>query len=129
MVVLRRGTRVLVVRRGPQTILSGYWAPLSGRIEPGETQAEAVAREAREEVGLEARPVAKVWECDTEDGSFLLHWWTAEAGPGPIRPDPREVGDARWIEPQRFSELEPTFAADREFFERVLPTLGTDAGR
>jgi len=121
--VLRRGNRVLVVQRGPDTILPGYWAPLSGRVEPGESQEEAVVREVREEVGLEATPLAKVWECTTEDGDFLLHWWTADAGPGEVALDPREVSEARWVKPERFAGLEPTFAADRDFFERVLPTL------
>ena len=121
--VLRRGNRVLVVQRGADTILPGYWAPLSGRVEPGESQEEAVVREVREEVGLAATPLAKVWECPTEDGDFLLHWWTADVGPGELDLDPREVSDARWVEPERFADLEPTFAADRDFFERVLPTL------
>ena len=120
--VLRRGNCVLVVQRGPDTILPGYWAPLSGRVEPGESQEEAVVREVREEVGLAATPRAKVWECPTEDGDFLLHWWTADAGPGELDLDRREVSDARWVEPERFADLEPTFAADRDFFERVLPT-------
>src|SRR5206468_2424577 len=50
--VLQRAGRVLVVKRGPEAVLSGYWAPLSGRIEPGESQEQAVIREVREEVGL-----------------------------------------------------------------------------
>jgi 8-oxo-dGTP diphosphatase len=121
--VLRHGNRVLVLRRGPGTILPGYWAPLSGRIEPGETQEEAVIRETKEEVGLRATPLEKVWECETEDGQFLLHWWIAEAGAGELEPDPDEVSDVRWIEPEEFAHLEPTFAGDREFFARILPGI------
>lgn len=123
VVVLRRGDRVLVIRRGPAALLPGFWAPLSGRVEPGETHEDAVVREVQEEVGLTASPVAKVWECLTDDGTFRLHWWLADAEPGDLRPDPGEVGEARWIVPGRFAELEPTFAGDREFFTRVLPTL------
>jgi 8-oxo-dGTP pyrophosphatase MutT (NUDIX family) len=118
--------RVLVIRRGPAVRNPGYWTPLSGRVEPGESQAEAVVREVREEVGLVARPVAKVWECDTHDGAFRLHWWTAVpvGGPEPaLRLDPGEVADARWVRPEEFRRLEPTFDGDHEFFERVLPGL------
>ncbi|ETA03360.1 ADP-ribose pyrophosphatase [Frankia casuarinae] len=123
--VLLRAGRVLVIRRGPQARRPGYWAPLSGRIEPGESQAAALVREVREEVGLAVTPLAKVWECDTDDGSYQLHWWTAEVGSDEeLILDPGEVSDARWVTPHEFTRLELTFAGHHEFFERVLPTLG-----
>ena len=122
--VLRREGLVLVIRRGPDVILPGYWTPLSGRVRSGESQPSAVVREVREEVGLEATPVARVWECDTEDGAFHLHWWLADAQPGELRLDPAEVADARWIRPDEFANLTPTFADDRHFFARILPEVG-----
>jgi 8-oxo-dGTP diphosphatase len=121
--VLRRSGRYLIILRSPDVYLPGYWAPLSGRVEPGETQADAVIREVREEVGLSAIPRGKVWECETDEGDYVLHWWLAEAAPGDLQLDPLEVSEARWLEPAEFLQLEPTFEADREFFERVLPTL------
>lgn len=121
--VIRRGDRILVVRRGPEAIMTGYWAPPSGKIEPGESQEAAVAREVREELGLDARPIRKVWECPTDDGGFLLHWWLAEAGSGEVRPDPREVSEVRWVLSEEFHGLDPTFEGDRRFFEEVLPDL------
>lgn len=54
--VLRRADRVLVIRRGPDSSRSGYWAPLSGKLEPGESQEEALVREVHEEVGLAVSP-------------------------------------------------------------------------
>ncbi|GGZ95351.1 NUDIX domain-containing protein [Streptomyces bluensis] len=121
--VLRRGDRVLVIERGPRARRSGYWAPLSGKVEPRESQAEAVVREVREEVGLEVTPLAKVWESETDDRQFRLHWWTADVGEaeGEVVMQPGEVSDARWVTVEEFLALEPTFAEDREFFERVLP--------
>lgn len=122
-VVVRSG-RVLVVKRGPQVARPGYWAPLSGRVEPGEPQPAAVVREVREEVGLEVRALAPVWECDTDDGSFRLYWWTAQITGGLLVPDPREVSEVRWVTPAQFAALSPTFADDHVFFDTILPTLG-----
>lgn len=125
-VVTRDDGRVLVIQRGPQVPRPGYWAPLSGRIEPGESQPQAVVREVREEVGLRVTPLAKVWQCRTDDGVYLLHWWTARAEPGEpgeLVLEPAEVGDARWIAPETFDQLAPTFADDRRFFTDVFPTL------
>src|SRR4051794_4407806 len=54
--------RLLLIRRG-QEPSRGLWSLPGGRVEPGETRAEAVVREVREETGLEVRagePVGRV---------------------------------------------------------------------
>jgi 8-oxo-dGTP diphosphatase len=102
---------------------AGHWTPPSGRIEPGETQAQAVAREMREELGLDVEPLAKVWECPTDDGLYTLHWWTARAPGGELRLDPGEVSAARWVSAEEYLALDPIFEGDREFVANVLPEL------
>lgn len=119
--VLRRKGLVLIIQRGPGVIFPGYWTPLSGRVKAGESQESAVVREVEEEVGLRAKPIKKVWECDTEDSGFHLHWWLAEAAEGGLRLDPDEVSDACWIRPEEFTDFAPIFADDRFFFTRILP--------
>jgi 8-oxo-dGTP diphosphatase len=121
--VLRRGDRLLVIKRAPGVILPGYWTPPSGRIEPGETHEQALVREVEEELGVKATPIAKVWECPTDDGGFLLHWWTADIDSHDLRLDPAEIADACWVTRDKFLELEPTFSGDRDFITNVLPTL------
>lgn len=121
--VIRRDDRCLVIKRGPKAVLSEYWAPPSGRIEVGETQTAALVREIEEELGLKATAVAKVWECPTDRGDLLLHWWTADPEPGELHVNSDEVAETRWVTPDEFLDLEPTFAGDREFFARILPTL------
>jgi 8-oxo-dGTP diphosphatase len=121
VVVLVDAGSVLVIRRGPAVLNPGYWALPSGKVEPGESQSEALVREAREELGLTVTPVTKVWECDTDDGAYRLHWWLAEVVGGELAPDPGEVAEARWLPPDEFKRLDPTFAGDHEFFDRILP--------
>jgi len=49
------GARVLLVRRKPER--GGFWQVLTGRLEPGESPAQAAARELEEETGLRLTPV------------------------------------------------------------------------
>lgn len=121
--ILRRDGRVLVIKRAAGVVMPGYWCPPSGGIEAGETQAEAVVRETQEELGVTVTPIAKVWECPTDEGEFKLHWWTVDLPPTELTPDPAEVEDLRWVTPEEFLTMEPTFRNDREFFTQVLPEL------
>jgi 8-oxo-dGTP diphosphatase len=123
--VIRRGEAVLAIERAPDIVAGGYWSLPSGRIEPGESQADAVVREVAEELGLGVRACEKVWECPTDDGRYTLHWWTVieMVADAPLRPDPTEVSEARWVSADEFLALTPIFEGDREFFVRVLPSL------
>jgi len=55
-VALRRGNRLLLVRRGREPS-AGLYAFPGGRVEPGETDEQAVLRELAEETGLAAGAV------------------------------------------------------------------------
>lgn len=54
-VVVRRDGRYLVLHRSPGG--GAYWHGVAGALEPGESYAEAAARELHEETGLVAEPV------------------------------------------------------------------------
>jgi ADP-ribose pyrophosphatase YjhB (NUDIX family) len=121
--VITSGDKVLFIRRGPSVPGAGYWAPPSGKIEPDESQEAAVVREIKEEVGLMVRPLRKVWENISANGSHTLHWWLTEYVSGELTLDPREVSDARWLTVEEICNLEQIFAGDREFFQKVFPYL------
>jgi len=121
--VIRNGNKVLLIQRVPSVRGGGYWAPVSGEVEPGESQEAAVVREAKEEVGLTVRPLRKVWENISSRGTFRLHWWLAEYVGGELVLEKREVSDARWLTADEICRLDSTFEGDREFFQKVLPSL------
>jgi 8-oxo-dGTP diphosphatase len=121
--VVTRGDEVLMIRRGATVPDPGVWAPISGKIEPRESQEGALVREVQEEVGLRVRPVRKVWEHESQRRTHLLHWWLAAYVDGELTLSPREVAEARWVTASEVARIEPTFTVDREFFERVFPGL------
>jgi 8-oxo-dGTP diphosphatase len=121
--VVMRGELTLVIRRGRGVSSSGYICPLSGKVEPGESEPATLVREVREEVGLEVRPIRRVWECVSADGAYDLHWWLAEYIGGELALDAREVSGAWWVLPSDVPSFPDTFAGDRKFYSDVLPGL------
>src|SRR5438045_9612597 len=50
--LVRRGDRFLIRQRPEATVYAGYWEFPGGKCEPGESPAQATARECFEEIGL-----------------------------------------------------------------------------
>ena len=121
--VLRRSSRILVIRRGPDVSDTDWWTFPTGTVESNESHAEALVREVEEELGYMVRPGRKVWECLTDDGAFRLHWWTATGGLSDPRLAPGEVAESRWVTASGVLGLHPTFEGDRRFVTDVLPAL------
>jgi 8-oxo-dGTP diphosphatase len=88
---------ILLVQRGHEPQL-GRWSVPGGRVEPGETLAEAAAREAYEETGLEVRIGAELWSLTIPDGdrSFEVHDFAATVTGGKLRAGD-DAADVRWI--------------------------------
>jgi len=109
-----RDDRILVVRRARPPALGVYTLP-GGVVEIGETLAEAVVREVREETGLAIDPVGlagyrETVVRDTQDRverhfvilCFAAHW----AGGEPVLNE--ELSEARWIAPVELAALQTT---------------------
>ncbi|MGP7998082.1 MAG: NUDIX hydrolase [Streptosporangiaceae bacterium] len=98
--------RLLLIKRGhaPQ---AGRWSLPGGRVEPGETDQQAVVREIREETGLEVR-------CDQLVGSVERPWppdavmeirdYAATVTGGTLAPGD-DAAEARWVSPEGLDGL------------------------
>jgi 8-oxo-dGTP diphosphatase len=124
--------RILVTRRPEAVHQGGLWEFPGGKLEPGETPVEGLARELREELGirvLSSRPLIRVHH-DYGDRRILLdvHRVTAFAGD----PGGHEGQPMAWVHPDDMApEIFP--AADRPVISALrLPELylitGEDPG-
>jgi len=79
---------------------TGRYSVLAGFLEPGESLAAAVAREVREEVGLEVTDVEYVGDQPWPFPTSLMVGFTARAARGGVadlRLQQDEIADARWF--------------------------------
>ena len=111
-IIRDRGRFLFVQRSFAARAAPGYWTPVSGAVEPGESEAEAVAREVREEVDLTVEADARVASVPTHDGRYVLHFWTCRIVAGDARVASDEVADLRWCTPEELGALAPVFAED-----------------
>jgi 8-oxo-dGTP diphosphatase len=90
--------RLLLVKRGHEPG-AGLWSLPGGRIEPGETDAEALVREMREETGLEIEPgpLLGAVQRPAGDGAVIdIRDYSAVVTGGTLIPGD-DAADARWV--------------------------------
>ena len=122
--VIQQGEKFLLGKRSPHKLSApGYWCPVSGGIEAGETQAEAVVREVYEEVGLKVRTLRKIGEFPTHDETALIHWWTVEVLEGVPYLKNNEHTDFGWFTPTEMWSLDKVFLEDIALVETLLKKI------
>ena len=83
--VVARGDRLLVCRRPPHKRHGGLWEFPGGKLDAGESDADAVRRELREELGVEARAVGEAQVAIGDPGSpFVIAFVPATIAGEPV---------------------------------------------
>jgi 8-oxo-dGTP diphosphatase len=105
-VVLDGTGRLLLVRRGrpPQ---QGTWSLPGGRVEPGETDTDAVAREVAEETGLSVRVgrlAGRVLRAGPQGSVYDIGDYLCEVTSGELRAGD-DAADVRWVAPAELATL------------------------
>ena len=101
--------RLLMIKRGHEPG-AGLWSIPGGRIEPGETDAEAVIREMLEETSLAVevdRLIGRVQRPGLNGAVIDIRDYAATVTGGTLRPGD-DAADARWIAPGELDSLEIT---------------------
>lgn len=101
--------RLLLIKRGHEPG-AGLWSLPGGRVEPGETDAEALVREMQEETGLVVRVGRLVGRVQRPAGGgdvLDIRDYAATVTGGTLKPGD-DAADARWVEAKDFGILPVT---------------------
>ncbi len=95
IMLIHRGSDILLAR-APR-FRAGMYSVLAGFVEPGESLEETVAREVREEVGVEIKNIRYFGSQPWPFPKSLMIGFIAEYASGTITPDPVEIEAADWF--------------------------------
>ena len=113
----RRG-RVLIAQRPAGKHMAGRWEFPGGKVAAGESEAQALARELREELGVEvvaSRPLMRLSHSYSEHEVELSMWIVERFGGEPRGLDGQRL---KWVERARLLE-EDILEADRPFIDAL----------
>ncbi|HTN74961.1 MAG TPA: NUDIX domain-containing protein [Pirellulaceae bacterium] len=95
--VIARENRLLVIERSQLVRAPGMFCFPGGGIEAGEDEMTAVAREVREELGVEIVPQRFLWRYVTLWGVDLAWWLVDLPRDAKLLPHAAEVADCQWL--------------------------------
>ena len=118
---------IVLVRRGDEALLARgtrfplpFYSTLAGFVEVGESLEETVAREVREEVGVEVDRIRYFGSQPWPFPHSLMIGYTAEWVRGEITPNPAEIVDAQWFRADALPTIPPRLSIARRLIDAWL---------
>jgi NAD+ diphosphatase len=90
---------------------------VAGFVEPGETLEECVAREVREEVGVDVTDIRYISSQPWPFPQQLMVGFFARYAGGQVAVDTTELADAAWFTRETLPELPPPYTISRQIIE------------
>jgi 8-oxo-dGTP diphosphatase len=113
------GGALLVAQRRRPPELAGLWELPGGKVAPGETEIQALARELREELGVEVDVGERLGD-DVPSGAVLLRAYQVSMTGGELHPHDHTA--LRWVRGAQLDEL-PWVPADRAWLPELHARL------
>lgn len=117
------GGRFMACQRPAHKARGLLWEFVGGKVEPGETKAEALIRECREELAVRIAPGDVFMEVVHEYPDLTVRLTLFHATIVEGVPQKLEHVDIRWITPQQIPELD-FCPADEEILKQIMEIYG-----
>ncbi len=115
---IERGGRFLITQRRPEATMPLLWEFPGGRVEPGESDAAALQRELREEMGITVEVGSLAMQVSHDYPAYkvdlVVYRATTDDEPVALR-----VHAFRWVAPEEFDQYEFP-SADQQTVDLLL---------
>jgi len=115
---------IVAVRNRHQILLaqhprhkSGMYTVIAGFLEVGETLEQCVAREVKEETGVDVKNIRYFGSQPWAFPSSMMMGFLADYDSGDLKPDYTELSDAQWFDLNALPEVAPHGTIARELIE------------
>ncbi len=126
---------IVAVTRGASLLMAhadrfppGLFSVIAGFVEPGETLEECVAREVREETGIEVRAIRYFGSQSWSFPHSLMLAFTAEHASGEIAIDGAEVKEAAWFRADAMPRVPDRASISRRLIDWFRAEHAPDGG-
>ncbi len=117
--VIEQGGRYLITQRRPTAVLPLLWEFPGGRVEPGETDRDALCREVRYRVGVEVKPLQLISFVSHPYERYVVDLYLYECVLLDGVPTERSVNAFRWVTSREFDQY-PFTPADELSMTKLL---------
>lgn len=117
------GGRFMICQRPTHKARGLLWEFVGGKVEPGESRAQALVRECREELAVTVDVQDVFTEVTHVYPDITVHLTLLRAVITEGTPQKLEHNDIRWITPQEIGQYD-FCPADVEILERIRETYG-----
>jgi NAD+ diphosphatase len=122
IVLVRRGDEALLARSG--RFPRPFFSTLAGFVEAGESLEETLAREVREEVGVEVTNIRYFGSQPWPFPHSLMVGFTADYAGGEIVVDGEEIAEARWFQVTDLPMVPPRTSIARRLIDAWVTEIG-----
>lgn len=119
--LIQKDGRFLICQRPAHKARGLLWEFVGGKVEPGESKAQALIRECREELGVTVTVQDAFMEVTHEYPDLIVHLTLFYARIAEGEPQKLEHNDLRWITPREIPQY-PFCPADESILKAITET-------
>ena len=119
--LIQKDGRFLICQRPAHKARGLLWEFVGGKVEPGESKAQALIRECREELGVTVTVQDVFMEVTHEYPDLIVHLTLFYARIAEGEPQKLEHNDLRWITPREIPQY-PFGPADESILKAITET-------
>jgi 8-oxo-dGTP diphosphatase len=117
--VIEREGQYLITQRRPSAVLPLMWEFPGGRVEPGETDADALQREVRHRLGVEIEPGQLISFVSHPYERYVVDLYLYDCRLTEGEPAERNVNAFKWVSSSEFDQY-PFTPADELSMNKLL---------